>query len=71
MTPVRARFEYRQSTTGFKVHAKEVETSAKSGMVRFEVTGSEFHDRGRLLGWRAVLTQGGRPLGEQKSFLWD
>ncbi|HEX2749764.1 MAG TPA: hypothetical protein VHM91_17270 [Verrucomicrobiales bacterium] len=70
-TPVRARFEYRQSTTGFKVYAKETEVEARSGQVRFEVTGPEYHDRGRLLGWRVILTQGGRVLGERKSYLWD
>ena len=71
VTPVRARFEYRQSTTGFKVYAKEAEVGAKSGMVRFEVTGPEYHERGRLLGWRVTLTQGGQVLGERKSYLWD
>jgi hypothetical protein len=70
-TPVRARFEYRQSATGFKVHVKEVETGAKRGMVRFEVTGQEYRERGRLLGWRVLLFQGGNLIGEHKSFLWD
>jgi hypothetical protein len=70
-TPVKARFEYRQSATGFKVYAKETEVGAKGGMVRFEVTGPEYHERGRLLGWRVILTQGGQMLGERKSYLWD
>jgi hypothetical protein len=71
VTPVRARFEYRQSTTGFKVYAKEADVEAKSGIARFEVTGPEYHERGRLLGWRVLLTQGGHVLGERKSYLWD
>jgi hypothetical protein len=70
-TPVRARFEYRQSATGFKVYAKETEVGAGKGMVRFEVTGPEYHERGRLLGWRVILTQNGQMLGERKSYLWD
>ena len=71
VTPVRARFEYRQSATGFKVFVKEVEVEARRGQVRFEVTGQEYRERGRLLGWRVVLTQGGHLLGERKSYLWD
>jgi hypothetical protein len=70
-TPVRARFEYRQSATGFKVHAKETDVDARGGIARFEVTGPEYHERGRLLGWRVRLTQGGQLLGERKSYLWD
>lgn len=70
-TPVRARFDYRQSSTGFKVYAQETEADPRRGVVRFAVTGDEFRQRGRLLGWHVTLTQGGRPLGERKSYLWD
>ena len=71
VTPVRARFEYRQAATGFKVFAKEVEVQPRKGEVRFEVTGSDYRERGRLVGWRVILTQGGRPVGVRKSYLWD
>ena len=70
-TPVRARFEYRQAATGFKVFVKEVDVDPRSGEVRFEVTGNDYRERGRLLGWRATLTQGGHPVGTRKSYLWD
>lgn len=70
-TPVRARFEYRQSATGFKVFAKEVDVEPRQGIVRFEVTGRDYQERGRLLGWRVMLTQNGHPVGERKSYLWD
>ena len=70
-TQVRARFEYRQATTGFQVHVKEVEVPAKGGRVRFEVTGRDFKERGRLLGWHCTLTQGRHVIGERKSYLWD
>lgn len=70
-TPVRARFEYRQSATGFKVFAKEVEVEPRHGVVRFEVTGRDYQERGRLLGWHVTLTQGGQFVGERKSYLWD
>jgi len=70
-TPVRARFEYRQSATGFKVFVKEVDVEPRGGQVRFEVTGQDYQERGKLLGWHVVLTQGGNLLGERKSYLWD
>ena len=71
ITPVRARFEYRQAATGFKVFAKEVDVEPKHGVVRFEVTGQDYRERGRLLGWRVTLAQNGQPVGERKSYLWD
>ncbi len=70
-TPVRARFEYRQAATGFKVFAKEVDVEPKQGVVRFEVTGQDYRERGKLLGWRVMLTQNGHAAGERKSYLWD
>lgn len=70
-TPVRARFEYRQSATGFKVFVKEVDVESRRGQVRFEVTGQDYRERGRLLGWHVVLTQGGKIVGERKSYLWE
>jgi hypothetical protein len=70
-TPVTARFEYRQQTTGFQVHAKQQTVSPRDGYVRFNVSGSDYAQRGSLLGWRVTLTQGGRVLGQRQSFLWE
>ena len=70
-TPVRARFAYRQSATGFKVHVQEADVDPRAGVVRFAVSGDEYRQRGRLLGWNVTLTQGGHALGEHKSYLWD
>ena len=70
-TPVTAKFEYRQAATGFRVFAKETTVAPREGNVRFNVTGEDYRLRGRLLGWRVILTQGGRPLGERRSFLWE
>jgi len=70
-TPVHARFEYRQAATGFRVFAKEATVEPRKGYVRFNVTGEDYRLRGRLLGWRVSLSQGGRALDERKSFLWE
>jgi hypothetical protein len=70
-TPVHARFDYRQAATGFRVYSKHVTADPGDGKVHFDVNGEEYRQRGRLLGWRVALTQGGRPLGEERSFLWE
>jgi hypothetical protein len=70
-TPVQAKFEYRQASTGFRVFAKEATVEPRRGFVRFNVTGEDYRLRGRLLGWRVTLAQGGHTLGERNSFLWE
>lgn len=72
-SPVTLRLEYRQSATGFQIHSQEqtVDDVKLSNVTRFEVTGEEFRTRGRLLGWRLQMLQGGRVVAEKKSFLWD
>jgi hypothetical protein len=70
-TPVRARFAYRQSSTGFKVYVQEADVDPRAGVVRFAVAGDEYRQRGRLLGWQVTLTQNGHLLGQRKSYLWD
>jgi len=70
-TPVQARFDYRQAATGFRVFSKSVTADPKDGQVHFDITGEDYRQRGRLLGWRVALTQGGRSLGEERSFLWE
>lgn len=69
--PVTARFEYRQQTTGFKVHAKEQTVRPDAKLLRFNVSGTDFLERGQLLSWRVTLSQGGRSFGQRQSFLWN
>lgn len=70
-TPVHAKFEYRQAATGFRVFTQEATVQPRKGHVRFNVAGEDYRLRGRLLGWRVILSQGGQVLGERKSFLWE
>ena len=69
--PVTARYEYRQQTTGFNVHVKTQQVPGEQGLVRFNVSGAEFQERGQLLGWRVTLSQAGKVFGQRQSFLWD
>ncbi len=72
--PVTVKFEYRQSQTGFAVHTLEsVTTELKGGTntTRFEVAGEDYKRRGKLLGWKATLIQGGKVISVKKSYLWD
>lgn len=69
--PVHARFQFRQAATGFRIFEKTATAAPREGNVRFQVTGDEYLQRGRLTGWRVLLSQGGQPLGEHKSFLWE
>ena len=71
--PVRIRFEYRQSTTGFTTHTKVVDIPKveKTNITEIGVVGEEFRSRGKVLAWRAVLLQDGKQVAETKSFLWE
>ena len=69
VTPVHAKFIYRQSATGFKEYSQEATVDPKKGLVRFAVAGEEYRTRGRLLDWQVTLTQGGQVIGQRKSYL--
>ena len=71
--PVTVKFEYRQSATGFQTHQQNVVITdvTKQNKTEFSVVGDAFRENGRILGWRATLVQGGKVVGEKKSYLWD
>lgn len=72
-TPVKMRFEYRQSATRSAVKKMEVDIAdvKSSNVTRIQVTGEEFLKNGKVLAWRAVLFQGGREIATTQSFMWN
>ena len=70
--PVTVRFEYRTQATGLKVHTKEEQVSEvkSNNTTYYQVTGSEFLDKGAVTAWRVTLLQGKEELAHADSFLW-
>jgi len=70
--PVTVSFEYQQAATGSVTRRLEHRRpAAREGVVEFSIAGESYRKGGRVLAWRMQLTQDGRLLGEQKSFLWE
>lgn len=69
---VRVRFEYRQAGTGNSVSAQEIAYAGAKGSYRsrFEVTGDEFEEFGRVVAWRVLLIVEDRVVAFRQSFLW-
>ena len=67
------RFEYRQQNLGAFVQAKEFFYKDAKGSYKseFQVIGDDYHDEGRISGWRAVMIENGRIVGLTQSFLWN
>ena len=66
------RFEYRQQNLGAYVQAREVPVPNAYGTVetKFQVTGDDYNQDGRVIAWRAVLVENGRIVALRQSFLW-
>lgn len=66
------RLEYRQQALGPMVQTKEVSYRAASGhrITRFQVTGDDYLQYGRVLAWRATILEGGKVAAETRSYLW-
>jgi hypothetical protein len=66
------RLEYRQQALGPVVQTKEIPVRAASGhlITRFQVTGDDYLQYGRVLAWRATILEGGRVVAETRSYLW-
>lgn len=67
------RLEYRQENLGPLVQAQEVELFAPKGThkTKFEVTGDDYHDDGRVIAWRAILIEDGKIVALTQSALWN
>jgi len=71
--PITVRFEYRQEKLGTFVLAREVFYPQARGSIitKFEVTGDDYLDDGRVIAWRALLIADGKIVGLTQSFLWE
>lgn len=72
-SPVVVRFEYRQENLGSYVQAREIfyDRARGSMVTKFDVTGDDYLDDGRITAWRALLIQEGKIVGLTQSFLWE
>ena len=66
------RLEYRQQGLGPMVQTKETSYRAANGHVitRFQVTGDDYLQYGRVLAWRATILEDGKVAAETRSYLW-
>ena len=71
--PVKLRFEYRQSITRSAVKVIETEITGvrRNNVTKVQITGEEYQKNGKILSWRASLTQGGKEIGSTQSFMWQ
>jgi hypothetical protein len=72
-TPVKVRFEYRQANDALatKVQEVDVENIRRSNISRFQVTGDEYKNGGRVTAWRVTVVRGNEELVSQRSYLWN
>jgi hypothetical protein len=66
------RLEYRQQSLGPMIQIQEMPYRAASGrlITRFQVTGDDYLQYGRVLAWRVTILEGGRVIAEKRSYLW-
>ena len=69
---VTVRLEYVQQHLGPEVQRKEERVRDALGPQRnrFQVTGDDYLQYGRVLAWRAQLIENGRVVSERRSYLW-
>ena len=67
------RFEYRQQNLGAYVQAKELTYKDAKGSFtsEFDVIGDQYHEDGKVCGWRVLLIENGKIVGLNQSFLWN
>jgi hypothetical protein len=71
--PATVRFEYRQGSTGLKIHSQEVVVSEpkRSNVTKFEVTADTYLRDGKVTQWKASIVEDGVVVAEYKSYLWN
>ncbi len=64
--------EYRQGSSGSQVLKKEMEVAApkKKNTTKFQVTGDEYSNGGKVTQWKVTILEAGTKVAEYKSFLW-
>ena len=69
---VTVRLDYRQGGTGSQVLSKElfIAKPKRSNVTKFEVTGDEYRDGGKVTQWKASVIENGSVVAEYKSYLW-
>lgn len=70
--PATVRLEYCQAETGPRVYSREVrvESPKKKNVTKFQITGEEYYDLGKVTQWRASVIENGAEVAEYRSFLW-
>ena len=66
------RLEYRQQNLGPYVQGQEVKISRAKGTIetKFQVTGDNYNQDGRVIAWRALLIENGKIVALRQSYLW-
>ncbi|MEM1442407.1 MAG: hypothetical protein AAGF67_08695, partial [Verrucomicrobiota bacterium] len=70
--PATVRFEYCQAMTGPKVYTKEIriDSPKRKNVTKFEITGTQYQDLGKVTQWRASIIENGSEAAEYRSYLW-
>jgi hypothetical protein len=71
--PATVRLEYRQALTGGAVRYLDNPVAEPKGrnVTKFEITGEDYRVNGKVTQWRVLILEGGSPVAEYKSFLWQ
>jgi hypothetical protein len=71
-SPAIVRLDYRQGSTGLKVHTQEVSVSEtkRSNVTKFQVTGDDYQRDGKVTQWKVSIVENGAVVAEYKSYLW-
>ena len=72
VSPVTVKFQYTQAGTGSEVKVQEqtLTDHKGKGRTKFNILGDDYRKNGRVISWKATVTQNGVEIGSQASFLW-